>query len=232
MTPSSAFRTTLSLISWRPARPVILVHHLPLALPLSQWVRLQLCSPANRRKVQFSVSRGDVIQNYLQLVPRDGSFSHLALLGRALCWGATGEMCYLLLWFFAETPSVLCNRFFPHLLVNNRYLNVDVVVDKTSIPLKSQWSFLTILVPNLTPDKCSLVIHCGFLFASIEACGLLSRNQSLNIKPAVRSLAAGKCEGLPVSLTFVIALIVYSSVYNAPVEIQLILIKENLFFLV
>lgn len=88
------------------------------------------------------------------------------------------------------------------------------------------------LAPNLTPGKCSLVIHCGFLFASIKACGLPNRNQSLNIKPAVRSLAVGKCEGLPVSLMFVIALIACSSVYYAPVEIQLILIKEDLFFLV
>lgn len=80
--------------------------------------------------------------------------------------------------------------FFPHLIINNMYLNVVLAVDKTLMPLKSQLSSLTVLVYNLNTGTSLLVI--GFLFSLIKACGLLNRSQSLNIKQAARLLAVGR----------------------------------------
>lgn len=94
--------------------------------------------------------------------------------------------------------------FFSHLLINNMYLNGLLAMDETLIPLKSQLSFLIILVSNLNTGKCLLVNYFGFLFALIKACGLLNRSQSLNIKLAVRLLAVGKFSGLPMSLKLVL----------------------------
>lgn len=94
--------------------------------------------------------------------------------------------------FCRDTLFVTKMDFFPHLLINNMYLNVLLSVAETFIPLKSQLSFLTMLVSDLNTGKCLLVIYFGFLFALIKACGLLNRSQSLNIKLAVRLLAVGK----------------------------------------
>lgn len=70
------------------------------------------------------------------------------------------------------------------------YLNVILALDKTLMPLKSQLSFLTVLVSSLNSGTYLFIIF--FLFPFIKVCGLLNRSQFLNTKQAARLLAVGK----------------------------------------